>query len=223
MAEQEEFKPVKAYPRFDLVSDFEWIDKYPRQIATQAELQDLKAQRKKIKHGPLLASDKAVELKKYYDGFKERQAAALGRFLATWNPSANPFTPGCEIFRILDIQKQLPEWDDFVDALEAMPEQAGALSLADKDKALSKIDAEIEAVSAKLMELFPKYSRFRKQGDARSEFLQYWVDTQRQCSAACTHTGMDLKLAPKHEQDAYHALKISDFINSKGLKPCQQY
>jgi len=176
-------------------ADIETLDRYGKQVGTQGELQDLKNRRKKVKHGPLKASDKLKEFRKFYDAYKAKQTAALSRFFATWNVYADPLTSASEIFRLLEIHKPLPPWEYFEQAFAAILEPKAVLNLSEREKELKKLDAEIAVLEAELLEAFPKHSRFRRQGDARAEFIQRWIDVQRQVNGPCNHKEMktDLK------------------------------
>ncbi len=111
--------------------------------------------------------------------------------------------------------------DEIRQAVETLPEPAGALTAAAREKTIAGLDKKLTALKDRLKAASPAEFFTMKNGqvahDMRSEFTTHWRGVQATSSEKIGPMGFPLGQSPAIEQAAHKALQIGQAVNPAGL------
>lgn len=208
---------------FSELRDYGWIDDWKRTREILPEIERVKQEINRISQAPFVRAEALAILKSSYDELMARRRAIISGFLEGWTRVGPAFKYQRDASFIYKNQPHvLPpfiSWQEVEQSFYALPEPADAMSAREKEKQTAKLRQRLQDLEAELERVFPARFHGQNDEDKRGVLVEHWRRTQMQANGPVGPEGMALKYSPEPEREAWKRLKLSEFVNEKGLAP----
>ncbi|HPJ96987.1 MAG TPA: hypothetical protein PK022_06720 [Syntrophales bacterium] len=201
-----------------------WVADFFRAEKLRKELDELTAERNRVGTLPLPRSEQLENLRAPYKAYQERRLQLFREWFLEWSGYGDRFKYVSDnTLRLKNRVYNVPPtitWPEIEQIFKTLPELPGAISAKAKGKALEKTEARIRDVETELSKVFPAQYRGRNGEDMRPRLVEAWREVQSKCNAPCGPLGWALEYSPPPEREAWEALGMADFVDKKGMSPC---